>query len=64
MIQAGAVAFCLLVEAAHEVMQKKQVWGPHGRESCEDSLLKEQLQVRTPRSEVRVDYLAVVEPPL
>lgn len=63
MIQAGAVASCLLVEAVHEVMQKKQVWGRHGRESSGDSLLKEQLQVQIPCSELGVDYLAVVEPP-
>lgn len=64
MIQAGAVASCLLVGGVHEVMQKKQVWGRHGRESCGDLLLKEQLQVRTPCSEPGVDYLATVGPPL
>lgn len=64
MIQEGAVASCLLAEEAHEVTQKMLVWGPHGRGSCEDSLLKEQLQVQTPRSELGVEYLAVVEPPL
>lgn len=63
-IQVGAEASCLLVEAAHEVMLKRQVWAPRGRESCEDSLLKEQLQMQSPRSERGVDYLVMVEQPL
>lgn len=41
-IQAGAVASCLLVGAALASMRKNEVWGLHSQESCGDSLLKEQ----------------------
>ena len=55
------MASSLLAEGAHEVMQKRQVWGPHDLESCEDLLLKEQHRVLFQRLELGVECLARAE---